>query len=302
MPSEMRVFVGAVATVSLALVGTMTGSAAAGVEGDDVPTFFGRTGEDAVTVDAVSEGEIQSAHQEYGTAGDVPVVREWRATPELCWLVDLDAAAMQLAESCADGYRVAYGGVECPDGQVPVGALFRQTETPTAAGDGWSSPELVEPETCIAPTLDLAAAAARAFSSMVIQPPPLEVQPPDGWTLVNVETITYTSDAPQELDTVLLGVPVTIRAVPQQFTWDYGDGTVISTSDPGTAWPDHTVAHAYTVPGDTEISLTTTWRGQFRVAGEVEWRDVPGEATTLSTSGTITIYEARTRLVEDTVP
>ncbi|WP_125775588.1 hypothetical protein [Antribacter gilvus] len=251
----------------------------------------------------MAPGSPDSASSSSGgtSSADVPVVREWRATPELCWLVDLDAAAMQLAESCADGYRVAYTGVECPDGQVAVGALFRQTHTATGAGDGWSAAELVEPEGCMT-EVDITTLAAQAFASMAIQPSPLVVQPPDGWTLVNVDTITYTTDVAQDLDTVLLGTPVTIRAVPHHFTWDYGDGAVVSTEDPGAAWPDHTVAHAYAVPGETEISLTTTWRGQFRVAGEAAWRDVPGEATTTSSSGTIAVHEARTRLVEDTLP
>ncbi|MFC7025109.1 PKD domain-containing protein [Promicromonospora thailandica] len=204
-----------------------------------------------------------------------------------------------LAESCDEGHRLAYTGIECEDDERAVGALFEQRRE---AG-GWSRAALVEDESCLAERreqIDIPAAAARAFQEMQIEPSRLSVQPPDGWTLVNVDTIAYTEAEHRTVSTELFGIPVDIRAVPSSYSWDFGDQSApLRTSDPGAPYPAHSISHAYTKAGSATISLTTTWHGQFRVAGDPTWRDVPGEATTASSSGSLDILEARARLVED---
>lgn len=268
-----------------------------GAEG--APEFFGRTGEDSVTVDAQTAGTPNPA------MADAPdTVRYYRATPDLCALLDLDftgnvrGVRFDLATSCAEGIQLGGIPLECAEGEEYSGALFRQEQT----GAGWSEPEMVAAEECRAP-VNLAAEAASAWGALQITPPGINVQPPDGWTLINIETITYTQGSPQEFDVVLLGAPVTIRAVPTEFSWDYGDGTPpLTTTDPGAPYPQHTISHAYAAPGRATVTLTTSWRGQFRVAGETTWTDVPGTAVTQSSSGPIEVHEARTRLVEDLYP
>jgi hypothetical protein len=102
------------------------------------------------------------------------------------------------------------------------------------------------------------------------------------------------------MSTSLFGIPVEIRAVPSTYSWDFGDGSEpLVTTDAGAPYPAHTVAHAYVKRGKVTISLTTTWHGQFRLAGEPTWHDVAGEGTTVSSSGSLEILEARARLVED---
>ena len=228
----------------------------------------------------------------------VPPVRQWRITPALCFLRDLGGATV-LAESCDEGHQLAYEGIECEDDEHAVGALFEQRQV---SGE-WSDAALVEDESCLAERrrqVDIPAAAARAFQEMQIAPSEVNVQPPDGWTLVNVDTIAFTDREPRTVSTELFGIPVDIRAVPASYSWDFGDGTApLNTTDPGAPYPAHTIAHAYAKQGTATISLTTTWSGQFRLAGEPTWRDVPGEATTASSSGSLEILEARARLVED---
>ncbi|MBE1877556.1 hypothetical protein [Myceligenerans pegani] len=260
--------------------------------------------------DAVpSAGPPQSSVRVGG--GNATNVRQWRATPELCQLSGLDGAAPVLRAECEGaGQRLAHNGIECDAGQEAQGALFEQRRS----GDSWTVPEVVEEESCVDPALpaqdqpqqqqqrrqiDIPAAAARAFRNMTIEPSTLAVQPPDGWTLVNLDTIAYAEDEPRVLDTNLFGIPVSIRAVPDAYTWNWGDGTSDTGTDPGAPYPNHTVAHAYSSPGTATITLTTTWRGQFRLPGDQSWRDVPGRATTTSQSPPIEIREARTRLVED---
>ncbi|MGW2092384.1 PKD domain-containing protein [Promicromonospora sukumoe] len=225
-------------------------------------------------------------------------MRQWRVTPAMCFLRDLGGATV-LAESCDEGRQLAYGGIECEDDEQAVGALFEQRRQ----SDGWSNAELVDDESCLAERrrqVDLPAAAARAFQEMQIAPSEVNVQPPDGWTLVNVDTIAFTDREPRTVSTELFGIPVEIRAVVSNYSWDFGDGTMpLRTTDPGAPYPAHTIAHTYAEPGSATISLTTTWGGQFRLPGEPTWRDVPGEATTTSASGSLEILEARARLVED---
>ncbi len=77
----------------------------------------------------------------------------------------------------------------------------------------------------------------------------------------------------------------------------------MTTTDPGAAYPHHTVAHIYEKPADrVEITLTTTWSGQFRITGTPDWTDVSGTATTSSTADPLRVYEARSRLVTDDLP
>jgi hypothetical protein len=216
----------------------------------------------------------------------------------MCLLHDLGGATA-FAESCDEGHQVAYAGIECEDDEQAVGALFEQRRD----GDGWSDAALVEEESCLAERrqqVDIPAAAARAFQEMQIKPSAVNVQPPNGWTLVNVDTIAFTESRPRTMSTSLFGIPVEIRAVPSNYSWDFGDGsTPLVTTDPGAPYPAHTIAHAYAKQGTATISLTTTWHGQFRLAGQPTWNDVAGEGTTVSSSGSLEILEARARLVED---
>jgi hypothetical protein len=227
-----------------------------------------------------------------------PPIRQWRITPAMCFLRDLGGATV-LAESCTEGRQLAYAGINCEDDELRVGALFEQRRV---SGE-WSDAALVEEESCLAERrqeVDIPAAAARAFQEMQIAPSEVNVQPPDGWTLVNVDTIAFTDATPRTITTSLFGIPVEIRALPSNYSWDFGDGSVpLTTTDPGAPYPAHTIAHAYAKKGAATISLTTTWRGQFRLAGEPTWRDLAGEGTTASSSGSLEILEARARLVED---
>jgi hypothetical protein len=245
-----------------------------------------------------AEATLEDEHDAISSSSDEPSnFVYWRTTPALCWLRDVgDGDQTRLAESCGEGQQVAYQGLDCGGDAYALDALFRAERLEDGS---LGRTELVNEGTCVTPA-DLLDAAATEFATLQIQPSPLHVQPPDGWTLINVDTITYTEDQPQEFNTSLLGVPVTIRAVPDEFAWNYDDGTpALVTDHPGAPYPDHTVGHAYTTPGEVTIDLTTTWRGQFQITGTPTWTDVPGTATTTSTAGPITVYEARTRLVED---
>lgn len=264
---------------------------------DDLITD-GRTDgqEQAVTVEAKRPGDSDSPASS-GQSAPSDVVY-WRQPEGMCRLVDLDESG--LPSTCADDTELRGPQLDCTEDEYELTALYGAERDPETGELGL--PRVVEPSRCITPA-DLAQAAAREFARLPIQPSPVHVQPPDGWTLINVDTITYTDDQPQTFDAELLGVPVTLRAVPAEFTWDYDDDTpALITSDAGAAYPHHTVAHTYTRPGTAAITLTTTWHGEFQITGTPTWTPVPGEATTETTTDPITVHEARTRLVEDPLP
>ncbi|WP_191829527.1 hypothetical protein [Cellulosimicrobium arenosum] len=259
----------------------------------------GGTVDDTVRVDAVVVSTREDSVYYPKSAGE-QTERYFATTPAKCLLVNsVDDPSTRFAFVCNEGAQLAYEGIECGEDEFADGALFRQDR----ADDGtWSEPELVGDEQCVTPA-DLLAEAKREFATLPIEASAIVVQPPNGWTLVNVPTITYTQDEDQVLAAALLGIPVEIRAVPDEFAWDYGDGSdALVTSDPGAAYPDESVTHTYEQPVDAvTIGLTTTWSGQFRIAGSPTWTDIPGEATTQSAADPLQVYEARSRLVEDSV-
>ena len=55
-------------------------------------------------------------------------------------------------------------------------------------------------------------------------------------------------------------VDVTLRP---SFTWSFGDGSVMSTTENGAAYPNGTIRHSYSKPGSYLITLLTTWNGSF---------------------------------------
>ena len=55
-------------------------------------------------------------------------------------------------------------------------------------------------------------------------------------------------------------VDVTLRP---SCTWSFGDGSVMSTTENGAAYPNGTIRHSYSKPGSYVITLLTTWNGSF---------------------------------------
>lgn len=268
---------------------------------------FGKIDNQEVHVEAELATRGGKSHEVSGGKGAPATERYYRSSQTTCAVFNgLDDPTSDLSGRCAEWERLVTEGLECDANSYYLGALYRQTRE--IASDGtpgeWSTAGApVADQSCVTPA-DLADEAARALATLTLAPSPVVVQPPDGWTVVNVPTITYTEPAEQVLDTTLLGIPVQIRATTRSFTWDYGDGSgPVTTTDPGAAYPHHTVAHTYGQPADrVTITLTTTWSGQFRITGTPDWTDVTGTATTTSAADPLQIYEARSRLVTDDLP
>lgn len=137
------------------------------------------------------------------------------------------------------------------------------------------------------------------FAELPLDLPTVHLQPERDWFLVNMDTLVYTDGAPQMLETTVLDVPVRVRATPVEFSWDFGDGsTPLVTAEAGAPWPAQDIAHVYQREAENvAITLTTTWSGEFQVAGQGPWIPIAGTTTTQSESAPFRIDTAETRLV-----
>jgi len=51
------------------------------------------------------------------------------------------------------------------------------------------------------------------------------------------------------------------------FAWQWGDGGVFQTNEPGAPYPNQKVTHTYKQPGTYTITLIATWNGNFKHNG-----------------------------------
>ena len=83
-------------------------------------------------------------------------------------------------------------------------------------------------------------------------------------------------------------VDVTLRP---SFTWNFGDGSVMSTTENGAPYPNGTIRHSYSKPGSYVITLLTTWNGSFTHNAQV--RAVTGTVKKISAAA-ITVVQGPT--------
>lgn len=148
-------------------------------------------------------------------------------------------------------------------------------------------------------SVSIAALAARAFRELEWPASRLSVQPPGGRTLVNLETVFFTSNSEPTLRSVtLVGRQVEIEATPVAFAWDFGDGAGDGTTSPGRPYPDHDVFHVYARTGTWMASVATTYEGRWRFNGG-PWREIAETLTVAGPREQVDVVEARPELVVD---
>ncbi len=131
----------------------------------------------------------------------------------------------------------------------------------------------------------------RYFQTMPLPELTTQQQPP-GNGLVGLPVIFYTDSPTTQTFTVnIRGFQVDIVAGATSFTWHTGDGTELTTTDPGAPYPHHTVTHDYR-SGTYTAHLTTTWGATFSVDGGAGV-PVPGTTTTDGPPVTFTVLQAR---------
>lgn len=99
-----------------------------------------------------------------------------------------------------------------------------------------------------------------AFERLNWPPSQLEVQPPNGKTLVNLETNFYTTNSGVASTPVdLLGTNVVVSARPIAYRWNFGDGTSKVTTTPGAPYPSLDVSHVYDQTAKVAVSVDTQY-------------------------------------------
>ncbi|WP_225499452.1 hypothetical protein [Arthrobacter sp. M4] len=128
---------------------------------------------------------------------------------------------------------------------------------------------------------------------------------PSPHTLRGAETNFYANTAEQQFDVTILGQKVHIVATPVEFTWNYGDGTVLGPQTsaggalPEGQWGEKTrTSHAYAQTGDFNVVLTSHFRGTYSVNGGPQL-PIPGQGSFSSAPVTVSVWRSVTRNYAD---
>lgn len=132
--------------------------------------------------------------------------------------------------------------------------------------------------------------------------PPTLAMEPATWIAVGLET-NFIAHAPRHtLTGELLGEPASAEFIPIGYRFDYGDGTIVTTTTGGRTWADAGLAefdatatsHRYSESGSYTITASVIYRTRAAFADEGEWFDIAG---TLSVDTTITVPAFRVKTV-----
>ncbi|MDT0203002.1 hypothetical protein [Nocardioides sp. AE5] len=138
---------------------------------------------------------------------------------------------------------------------------------------------------------------AMEFQRTAIPASSIAIQPPEGVTLVNLDTLFATDAVAFEEGFTLLGREVTLRITPVEFEWITGDGGSFTTTTPGMAYEQGRpmtdyVSWKYLQPAQAlGPSVNVTWTAEFRIAGG-DWLPVQGTVTTTGPAAELEVKEA----------
>lgn len=152
----------------------------------------------------------------------------------------------------------------------------------------------------------------QAFSSLPIDGGQVRFEPElQGFGYVNRHTNVFVDTQPQVFTATLLGIEVEVRAIPTQYQFDYGDGTVATFNDPGgpisgtpsnnaetLADTETPTSHAYQETGVYSVDVSTTFGGEYRLPGG-EWTAIEGTAQIAASPGQADIWQISHRHVAE---
>lgn len=131
-----------------------------------------------------------------------------------------------------------------------------------------------------------------------------------GFGYINRQTNVFTDVQSQTFTRTLLGIQVEIRAIPVEYYFDYGDGTTLTTADPGRSAAstaqanddavltdiDTPTSHAYQDTGVYPVQVTTTFIGEYRLPGG-SWTPISNSASITASPGEADIWRINHRHV-----
>jgi hypothetical protein len=92
----------------------------------------------------------------------------------------------------------------------------------------------------------------------------------------------------------LIGETIDVVLRPS-YLWSFGDGSFLTTTDPGGPFPEGKITHIYSQPGIYPVLLTTTWNGSFS-HNAVE-RAITGQIKKVSALTITVVVSASTRFM-----
>ena len=272
-------------------------SALGGAEAPDGAVFHGNSAGSAIVVDADAK-QVDAPGLKAPTRERLveSTYAEKRIPKSSCG----NANGGHGPDLCTADLLAARAHVQCADGEVALEPLYRREVAADGAPVGlWVQVD----DGCPGDPQAAVFLSVEDFRRLPLSASVASYQPSTGTGLVNMELIVFTDPAPQVLQTTVLGTPVTVRATPAQFSWDFGDGAEpLVTTDPGAPYPQFRVFHVYREAGSYLVQLTTTWSGEFQVNGRGPWYPVTGAAQTTSQAYPETVVEAKSRLVDGPLP
>ncbi|CAB4638633.1 MAG: PKD domain-containing protein [Actinobacteria bacterium] len=115
---------------------------------------------------------------------------------------------------------------------------------------------------------------------------------PEYEPLVDVPVFMWTDLPTSFMTQVKIVGEIVDVALRPSFTWSFGDGTFLSTTDVGAPFPDGKIKHTYSNPGTYLITLISTWNGTY--THNAQTRAITGTVKTTSIV-TITVVTSPTR-------
>lgn len=126
----------------------------------------------------------------------------------------------------------------------------------------------------------------------------LVVQPPNGKTLVNLETNFYTTNTNlTDIPVRLLGRSVVVTARPIAYRWNFGDGTSETTTSPGAPYPDLDVAHVFEQTEEVAVSVDTQYGDASFTVNGGQPEEIPSTIWVAGEEQDLEILEALPQLV-----
>lgn len=204
-----------------------------------------------------------------------PVVVKWLSGPE--------------SPECSDDASLHFGEVS-PGPPINFVAFWFEGELTTP-----ENPENTRTTYCYQKNSsyeDIYHSVESEFKKMNISGSNIIVEPDRDDYIIHLPVSVYTTPRIELLETTVLSIPVTIRARPGWFSWDWGDQSeILNTQDPGAPYPDHTISHTYKALGDFHITMTTTWHGDFSLDGGTSWIPINETVTSPQVSKIINVGE-----------
>lgn len=176
----------------------------------------------------------------------------------------------------------------CP--QSLPGAICGRIDLPATSGPADAPPPPPPPSPTFMET---------QFKKYSIPPSVINSLPGDSWGIAHRKTAFWADSSIQYINDTILGYPITVKAIPRKYHWNFGDGNTLHTQHPGNKPTDINKAriyNVYTAPGNVTVKLATTYSGMYKI-GDSPWITIPGTTDIQSSNADLRIYRFHKYLV-----